>query len=63
MTTYKLKWEGSSPDGDRAHRKGLPNSVIAASRAQALRFLADMLDAQKARYIPKKLTITALRNR
>lgn len=63
MTTYKLKWEGPSPDGDRAHRKGLPNAIIATSRAQALRFLADMLDAQMARHIPKKLTITAMRNK
>lgn len=63
MTTYKLKWEGSAPEGDRAHRKGLPNAVIAASRAQALRFLADMLDVQKARYIPRRLTITAQRGK
>lgn len=63
MTTYKLQWEGPSPDGDRAHRKRLPNAVIATSRAQALRFLADMLDAQKARYIPRRLTIIAQRGK
>lgn len=56
---YTVKWEGAPPDGGRAQRKGLPNAIVAANRAQALRFLADMIDESRYMAMPRRIIITA----